>query len=67
MSWVLVKVDYEESSHLSCWANEEMVDELQNTIEDEQKSLMEEMRMAMDDQKNAIDDDDGRPVAMSIE
>lgn len=44
-----------------------VVDELQNTIEEEQKNLMEEMRMSIDDQKNVTEDANGGPEAMSIE
>lgn len=44
-----------------------VVDELQNTIEEEQKNLIEEMRMATEEQKNGIDDASGGSEAMAID
>ncbi|CAH9072505.1 unnamed protein product [Cuscuta europaea] len=46
-----------------------VVDELQNTIDEEQKSLVEEMRTAMDDHKNGVVEDDtgALPEAMAID
>ncbi|KAL3518796.1 hypothetical protein ACH5RR_021385 [Cinchona calisaya] len=44
-----------------------VVDELQNTIEDEQRSLIEEMRMVIDEHKNGAEDAIGGPDAMIVE
>ncbi|KAM7528511.1 hypothetical protein LguiB_031921 [Lonicera macranthoides] len=44
-----------------------VVDELQNTIEEEQKSLMEEMRIAIDEHKNGMEDAGGSSEAMAVD
>ncbi|KAE9591681.1 hypothetical protein Lal_00038920 [Lupinus albus] len=44
-----------------------VVDELQNTIEDEQKSLIEEMRIANEELKNGMDDTSGGSEAMVVD
>ncbi|MQM20904.1 hypothetical protein Taro_053934 [Colocasia esculenta] len=44
-----------------------VVDELQNTIEDEKKSTLEELRASMEDNKNGIDDGSGGSEAMAVD
>lgn len=44
-----------------------VVDELQNTIEEEQKNLFEEMRMATQEQKNEMEDLSGPSEAMVMD
>ncbi|EEF42382.1 THO complex subunit 7A [Ricinus communis] len=44
-----------------------VVDELQNSIEEDQKNLIEEMRMATEDQKNGMEDADGGSEAMAVD
>ncbi|GAV88887.1 THOC7 domain-containing protein [Cephalotus follicularis] len=44
-----------------------VVDELQNTIEEEQKNLIEEMRTATEEQKNGIEDASGSSEAMATD
>ncbi|KAH0732881.1 hypothetical protein KY289_004069 [Solanum tuberosum] len=45
-----------------------VVDELQNTIEEEQRSLVEELRNAVDDHnKNGVEDGSGGPEAMAVD
>ncbi|CAN1145065.1 THO complex subunit 7A [Linum perenne] len=44
-----------------------VVDELQNTIEEDQKSLMEETRMAIEDQKSLTEDASGASEAMAVD
>lgn len=44
-----------------------VVDELQNTIEEEQKSLVEELRMTAEEQKNLLEDANGSSEAMAID
>ncbi|KDP39524.1 hypothetical protein JCGZ_02544 [Jatropha curcas] len=44
-----------------------VVDELQNTIEEDQKNLIEEMRMAAEEQKNGMEDGSGGSEAMAVD
>ncbi|CAN1297589.1 THO complex subunit 7A, partial [Linum perenne] len=44
-----------------------VVDELQNTIEEDQKSLMEETRIAIEDQKSLTEDASGASEAMALD
>lgn len=44
-----------------------VVDELQNTIEEDQKSLIEEMRMVTEEQKSGMDDASGGSEAMAVD
>ncbi|XP_049348035.1 THO complex subunit 7A-like [Solanum verrucosum] len=45
-----------------------VVDELQNTIEEEQRSLVEELRNAVDDHnKSGVEDGSGGPEAMAVD
>ncbi|MQM11884.1 hypothetical protein Taro_044795 [Colocasia esculenta] len=44
-----------------------VVDELQNTIEDEQKINLEELRASMEDNKNGTDDGSGGSEAMAVD
>ncbi|CAN0923828.1 THO complex subunit 7A [Linum grandiflorum] len=44
-----------------------VVDELQNTIEEDQKSLMEETRMAIEDQKSLTEDASAVSEAMAVD
>lgn len=44
-----------------------VVDELQNTIEEEQKSMIEEMRMAIYENKSIVEDAPGSSEAMAID
>ncbi|XP_052210086.1 THO complex subunit 7A-like [Diospyros lotus] len=44
-----------------------VVDELQNTIEEDQKSLVEEMRIALDEQRNLVEDASGISEAMAVD
>lgn len=44
-----------------------VVDELQNTIEEEQKNLIEEMRLASEEQKNGLEDAIGDSEPMAVD
>ncbi|EXB29147.1 hypothetical protein L484_019670 [Morus notabilis] len=44
-----------------------VVDELQNTIEEDQKNLIEEMRLATEEQKNGLEDAIGGSEAMAVD
>uniref|UniRef100_A0A5B7AKL2 Putative THO complex subunit 7A isoform X2 n=1 Tax=Davidia involucrata TaxID=16924 RepID=A0A5B7AKL2_DAVIN len=44
-----------------------VVDELQNTIEEEQRSLVEEMRITIDEHKNGLEDASGCSEAMAVD
>ncbi|XP_050221554.1 THO complex subunit 7A [Mercurialis annua] len=44
-----------------------VVDELQNTIEEDQKNLIEEMRMATEDPKNVTEEANGGSEAMAVD
>ncbi|KAJ4821894.1 THO complex subunit 7A [Turnera subulata] len=44
-----------------------VVDELQNTIEEDEKTLIEEIRMATEEQKNGVEDPSGGQEAMIVD
>ncbi|KAL6964957.1 THO complex subunit 7A [Sarracenia purpurea var. burkii] len=44
-----------------------VVDELQNTMEEEQKSLVEDMRIALDEPNNGLEDASGVSEAMAVD